>query len=248
MQIRDTLLKFPGIGSPMETFLTERIEETTSGYTAAVVISVFGNDLDTLDRRAGEVANVLERVRGATDVQLRSPPGSPQLVIKLRPDALARWGFDPVDVLEAVRTAYGGETVGQVYEGNRVSDVSVILAPEERHSVAKVSDLPLRGPDGNYVALRQLADVYESPGRYIILHRGVRRVQTVTCNVQDRDVGSFVAEAPAAHPESPSHRGNLCRFRRHGRGQTQSQRDLLLSSFYRSPSSPRTTGIFCLFS
>ena len=230
MQIRDTLLKFPGIGSSMETFLTERIEETISGYTAAVAISIFGNDLDTLDRRAGEVANVLENVRGATDVQLRSPPGLPQLVIKLRPDALARWGFDPVDVLEAVRTAYAGETVGQVYEGNRVSDVSVILAPEERHSVAKVGDLPLRGPDANYVTLRQLADVYESSGRYIILHQGARREQTITCNVQGRDVSSFVAEAQRRIQGLPAIAGTYVDFAGTAAAQAQSRRDLLLRS------------------
>lgn len=230
MQIRDSLLKFPGIGSSLETFLTERIEETISGYTAAVAISVFGNDLDTLDRRAGEVANVLETIRGATDVQLRSPPGLPQLVIRLRPDALARWGFDPVEVLEAVRTAYGGETVGQVYEGNRVSDVSVILAPEERHSVSRVADLPLRGPDGNYVALRQLADVYESSGRYIILHQGARRVQTVTCNVQGRDVGSFEAEAQRRIQTLPAIAGTYVDFAGTAAAQAQSRRDLVLRS------------------
>ena len=230
VQIRKTLLSFPGIGSSMETFLTERIEETISGYTAAVVISIFGEDLGTLDRRASEVASTLEKVRGATDVQLRSPPGMPELVIKLRPDALARWGFDPVDVLEAVRTAYGGETVGQVYEQNRVSDVSVILPPDERRSVAAINELPLRGPDGNYVPLRQLANVYESSGRYIILHQSARRVQTVTCNVQGRDVGSFVAEAQRRIQRLPALAGTYIDFAGTAAAQAQSRRDLLLRS------------------
>ena len=230
MKIQDTLLSFPGIGSSMETFLTERIEETISGYTAAVVISIFGNDLDTLDRRAGEVASILGKIRGATDVQLRSPPGLPELVIKLRPDALARWGFDPVEVLEAVRTAFGGETAGQVYEGNRVSDVSVILPPKERRSIATVSDLPLRGPDGNYLALRQLAEVHESSGRYIILHQGARRVQTVTCDVEGRDVGSFVAEAQRRIQNLPALGGTYVDFAGTAAAQAESRRDLLLRS------------------
>jgi CzcA family heavy metal efflux pump len=230
MRIRDTLLRFPGLGFSMETFLSERIEETISGYTAAVAISIFGNDLSTLDRRATEIANLLEKIRGATDVQLRSPPGLPQLDIKLRPDALARWGFEPVEVLEAVRTAYGGEIVGQVYQGNRVSDVSVILAPEERHSVTGVGDLPLRGPDGNYVALRQLADIYESSGRYIILHQGARRVQTVTCDVEGRDVISFVAEAQRRIQGLPLIAGTYINFAGTAAAQAQSRRDLLLRS------------------
>jgi Cu/Ag efflux pump CusA len=62
--------------------------------------------------------------------------------------------------------------------------------------VTGIGDLPLRGPDGNYVALRQLTDIYESSGRYIVLHQGARRVQTITtCDVEGRDVISFVAKA-----------------------------------------------------
>lgn len=54
----------------------------------------------------------------------------PKLVVSLRKDDLLRWGFDAVEVLEAVRTAYQGEVVGHTYEGNRVFGVAVILAPE----------------------------------------------------------------------------------------------------------------------
>src|SRR5215469_16035516 len=115
----------------MNTFLTERVEETLSGYTAEVVVNVFGNDVDALDENARQIADVLAKVPHAGEVQLQSPPGMPQLILQLREADIARWGFDPVDVLDAVRTAYGGDTVGQVYEGNRVFDVSVILAPVE---------------------------------------------------------------------------------------------------------------------
>jgi len=84
--------------------------------------------------------------------------------------------------------------VGQVYQGKPRVRVSVILAAEKRHTVTGVGDLPFRGPAGNYVALRQLADIYESSGRFIVLHQGARRVQTVTCDVEGRDVISFVAK------------------------------------------------------
>jgi Cu/Ag efflux pump CusA len=230
VQIRNALLKFPGISSSMETFLTERIEETLSGFTAAVAVNIFGSDLDALDQRAGQIARALGKIRGAADVQLRSPPGVPQLVVRLRRAALARWGFDPVEVLEVVRTAYGGEKVGQVYEGNRVFEVAVILTPDERQSVTDVGALPLRGPEGNYVPLGQLADIYETSGRYIILHQGARRVQTVTCNVQGRDVASFVADARTQIASLPLVAGTDEEFAGTAAAQSQSRRDLLLHS------------------
>ena len=72
--------------------------------------------------------------------------------------------------------------MGQVYQGKPRVRVSVTLAAEKRHTVTRVGEFPL--PDGNYVAMRQLADIYESSGRYIVLHQGARRVQTVTCDVE----------------------------------------------------------------
>lgn len=61
----------------MDTFLTERIEQTLSSYSAALVINIFGHDLDALDHTAQAVATMLVRIPGATDVQVRSPLGTP---------------------------------------------------------------------------------------------------------------------------------------------------------------------------
>jgi Cu/Ag efflux pump CusA len=166
--IRNALAQCAGVDFAVNTFLTERIEETLSGYTAAVVINLVGHDLDVLDRNAQEVASLLGRMPGATDIQVQAPLGTPQLAIRLRTAELARWGFDPVDVMEGVRTAYQGQMVGQVYEGNRVVDVVVILDPHKRRSVVDVRALPLRNSQGTYVRLSQLADLDETSGRYVV--------------------------------------------------------------------------------
>jgi Cu/Ag efflux pump CusA len=120
--------------------------------------------------------------------------------------------------------------VGQTYEGNKVFDVSVILAPDERRSLNEIGALPVRGPDGNYLQLRQLADIRETDGRYMILHEGARRVQAVTCNVQGRDLSSFVAEARSriSHLSLPP--GTYVEFAGTAEAQAQSYRDLLVHS------------------
>lgn len=230
-EIRKALATIPGANFAINTFLTERIEETLSGYTAPVVVNVYGNDLDLLDRKAQEVAHVLAKVGGATDVQLQSPPGMPQLTIKLRRDDLERWGLTSVEVLDAVRTAYQGDNVGQVYDGNRVFPVLVILDPQSRTSVSDVADLPLRTAKGVYLRLSQVADVFESAGRYRVQHQGARRLQTVTANVAGRDVASFVEDAKkqiAATVTFPS--GTYVEFRGTAEEQSRSQRALLLNS------------------
>src|SRR5713101_3985798 len=228
--IRQIISQLPGPILTSNSFLTERINETLSGYRTPVVVNVVGNNLDQLDQEAGEIAAVLGGVGGAAQVQIQSPPGMPQIVVRLRKDDVVRWGFDPLQILDVVRSAYGGETVGQIYEGNRVFDVSVVLVPDDRGRVSELGALPLRSPDGNYVTLKQLADLYESSARYVILHQGARRVQTITCNVQGRTVDSFVAEAQKRVSQLSLTPDTYVEFSGTASAQAQSRRDLLLNS------------------
>ncbi len=229
--IRQTIQKFPGAMFSVNTFLTERINEILSGYsTGAVVVNVFGPHLDELDQQAGHVAALLSKVPGAREVQIQSPPGMPQVTVRLRPADVARWGFDPVQVLDVVRTAFAGDVVGQLYQGNQVFPVSVILDSADRQSVSAIAALPLRSPQGNYVPLRQLADVYESSGRYMITHIGAQRVQSITCNVAGGRVASFVATARQRLSRLKLPTGVYIQFSGTAEEQARSRRDLLVHS------------------
>jgi len=134
-------------------------------------------------------------------------------------------------VLDAIRTAYQGDQVGQVYDGNRVFNVSVILAPQQRGKVAEVGALPIRNAAGTYVPLKALANIYEDAGRYVVLHDGARRVQTVTANVSGGNVSAFVAAAQqqiAAKVALPP--GSYVEFGGAAAAQSQSTHDLLINS------------------
>jgi CzcA family heavy metal efflux pump len=229
-EIRAALARFPGVTAAVMTFLSERMFETISGYTAAVAVNVVGNDLDVLDRIGQQVAGVLSHVAGAADVQLQSQPGTPQIGIRLRPDDLARWGFDPIDALDAVRVAYQGEVVGQVYEGNQVFGVAVILEPAARRSIPEVAALPVQNRNGTYVPLRAIADVYAASGRYAVLHQGARRVQTITCNAVG-SLSAFLTAARAAIASSVSFPpGTYFEITGAGEAQARARRDLLVHS------------------
>jgi Cu/Ag efflux pump CusA len=230
-EMRRVLSGFPGANFALKPFLTERVEESLSGYTASVIINLYGNDLDVLDDAARDVARAVGEVAGATEVQLQSPPGMPQLTIRPRKADLERWGLDAVDVLNTLRTAYQGDTVGQSYEGNRVFNVITILDDESRNSVAKVAKLPLRTPGGNFVLLHQIADIYQVGGRYMVEHLGGQRVQTVTSNVADRDVASFVEDARAAIAQKVQlPPGVHLEFAGSAQAQAAAQRDLVMNS------------------
>ena len=230
-EIRKTLKSFVGVNSGVNTFLTERMEETLSGYSSSVILNIYGNDLNALDVLAQNTAKILSKVPGAIDVQIQSPPGMPQLAVHLRKEDMQRWGFDAKDVLDAVQTAYQGTEVGQIYDGDRVFTVSTILDPKDREQVNNVSNLLLKNPDGVYVKLSQLADIYETSGRYIILHDGARRVQTITCNVKGTDVVSFVREAKKKIESSIKFpEGTYIEFGGTAAAQSKSRNELLLYS------------------
>ena len=230
-QIRHTLGRFPGVDFTVRTYLTERIEETISGYTAQVIVNIFGNDLDVLDVKAAEIAKILSSIPGATGVQMQSPQGTPQLVIRLRPEPLARWGFAPLDVLDSIQAAYEGAVVGQVYEGSRVFEVSVLLNPASRLNPTEVGDLPLRSPEGIMIPLHEIADIYQASGRYIILHSGAQRLQTITANVTGRDVTDFVEEAQRRiNKEASLPKGFYAVFAGEAEAQARSQWDLFVYS------------------
>ena len=229
--IRHALAGFVGVNFSLDTPLSERISETLSGYTAAIAVNILGNDLDLLDQKAQEVARVLNGVPSVREVTVRSPPGMPQLTIRLRPSSLVRWGFEPTDVLDTLRAAYAGDTVGQTYQGNQVFDVILILNAEDRNSVSDIGNLPLRAPDGTLVPLKEVADIYEASSRYQIIHEGGRRVSIVTFNIAR---GSTAAVAQAAQTRIASRvklpAGVYVEFAGSAQAQKQAQANLLVNS------------------
>jgi len=230
-EISNTAAAYPGVNVSVNTFLVERINETLSGQTAAVVVNIVGDNLDVLDAKAQAVSQILGGIRGAVNVNAQATVQVPQLAIRFRDADVARWGFDRTDLLDDVQTAYQGEIVGQVYSGSQVYDVSTLLAPGERAAISKVGDLPIRNTAGTYVRLNQLADISAVPGRYLIQHDGARRVQTVTADVSGRDVASFVAEAKqriAAAVPMPA--GTYVEFTGAAAAQARSTQELLVHS------------------
>jgi CzcA family heavy metal efflux pump len=211
-QIKGMQQDFAGFLIDPLPFLTERIQETLSGSTASVAVKIYGDDLEAMDRAAQDIAAMLSGVKGSTNVRTEQLTGLPELVIRPRPEALARRGLRNAQLLDAVHAAYQGAEVGQVYDRNRTIDLVVVLDPITRASPDSVAELWLSVPpaDGQperetgsptsparpagRVQLKQVADVFLSDGRWLISHEGGMRRQMVTCNVRDRDVESFAAE------------------------------------------------------
>ncbi len=215
--------KFPGFSFEVFSFLSERIQETISGSIAPVAVKVYGDDLaDAGSGRPRRSPERSARVPGSDNVRPEPQTGQPELVIRVRPEDAARHNLRAAQILDAVHAAYQGAEVAQAYDRNRIINLVVILDPEHAERSrrggqsldlrteprfagaglrAQVAD-PWRRPDrsrrsrpGDRLQLKQVADVFLSDGRFLVRHEGGLRQQLVTCNVQGRDIESFVAEA-----------------------------------------------------
>ena len=102
------------------------------------------------------------------------------------------------DVLEAAKIAIGGDEATQVLEGQRRFAIFVRLNQDYRNQVEKLGDVLIASPVGNRVPLGQLATFKLSSGDAVISRENALRRVVVTCNVENRDIGSFVADAQAA--------------------------------------------------
>jgi len=193
-QLREILADFPGLLFEANTFLTERIDETISGYTSPVVVNIYGNDLNQLDKKAQEVAALMQEISGATDIQLRSPPGTPLIQIHLNQEKLKFWGIQAQQILQTVQAAYDGQVVGKHLQGNRSYNIAVALNPEWRQQPDLIEQLPIRTLSGKLITLGEVADIKHNEGRYNILHQNAQRRQSITCNVAGRDIASFMQE------------------------------------------------------
>jgi CzcA family heavy metal efflux pump len=227
-EIREALAKFPGASFKVMPFLAERMEEVISGSTAQVVITLFGEDLDLLDGKAAEIQRVIQKIPGAVDVQTESQHGAPELFVRLRQERLLQLGFQPMTVLETVETAYRGTVVAQNFYGNRFTDVAVILNEENRKDPESVGNLMMRNAEGVTVPLRELAELYLTTGRDSVVHEATQRRQQVVCNVEGRDIQSFVKEAKNKVGKISFPRGTYVTFGGMAEAQTVANRELIL--------------------
>ncbi len=193
-EIRDILEAFPGIRYEAYNFLSERIYETISGYTTPIVVNIYGNDLNALDRKATEVAAVMREIEGTYGVQVQSSTQTPLLHIALKLDTLRQHGLKPVEVVNTIKTAFEGTVVSRYQEDNRIFDIAVTVPENRKQNSLDVINLPIMTPSGQMFTLANFASIEQRAGRYSILHQDGQRLQSITSHVRGRDVVSLMDE------------------------------------------------------
>lgn len=185
---------YPGLTRDLLTFLRERIKEVLTGASASVVVRIFGPELDQLRIHAAEVGAVLKDIHGVSALKVEPQVLVPQITVKLRPENAALHGLTAGQVRQAVTTLISGRKVGEVYQEQRVHDVTVWSVPGVRADYTTLRELLIETPAGGHVRLADVADLAIVPTPNAIKREGASRRIDVTCNVAGRALGDVARE------------------------------------------------------
>ena len=194
-KMNERLSQFPGVLLNFSQPIELRVDELLSGVKAQIAIYLYGDDLDILVDKAAEIQAVVSEVRGAADVQPEQVTGQPQIQIRMNRQNLARYGINVSEVQEIVSAAIGGNTIGEVFEGQQRYDIFVRFQEKFRKDVRAISNILVSATDGSRIPLSQLTDVKEIIGPKRISRENSQRRIVIQCNVRGRDMGGFVNEA-----------------------------------------------------
>jgi CzcA family heavy metal efflux pump len=195
--VNEVVEGYPGLHRDLQTYLTERIREVLTGASASIVVRINGPNLEELRARARDVAAQMETVPGVGDLKIEPQTLVPQIAIKLRPDAAARFGLTPGVLMRSVSTLVNGARVGEIYQDQKI--FGVVVRGERRlyPDLAALRELMIDTPSGAQAPLSAVADVQVVPAPNEIKREGATRRIEVTCNAKDRDLGSVAREVEA---------------------------------------------------
>lgn len=184
----------PGLGFSFSQPIELRMAELISGTRSDVAITIYGDDLATLERLSLQVQGVVRGIPGASDVRGEQLAGLPTLEVTVDRAAASRYGISVRDALDAIE-ALGGRNVGEVYEGERRFRLQVRVPSGLRDDIDQVRNLPVSGQSGPLVPLGQIASIQIVDSPASVSREAVRRRTNVETNVRGRDLASFVGEA-----------------------------------------------------
>ena len=193
--VQEVVDGYPGIYRDVQTYLKERIREVLTGASEAVVVRLYGEDLNTLRETAQEVQQALSEVDGLVEEHVDLAVDIPQIEVRVDLAAAERHGLKPGDVRRAAGVLVAGEEVGDMFRGGKAYDVQVWSTPETRTSLTSIQQLPIDTPAGDRVLLEEVADVRVAPTpNQIERDQGSRRLD-VGANVSDgADLGAIVSD------------------------------------------------------
>jgi heavy metal efflux system protein len=198
----DLTNRFPGVDFNFSQNIEDNVEEAASGVKGENSVKLFGGDLETLQKTAEKIKDVMATVPGITDLAVFNSLGQPTVRIDVDRAKAARYGLAPGDINSTVQIAIGGQAAGNLYEegSDRNFPIMVRLAPEYRQSLEAIRRITVGAPAPGgtgliQVPLTDVADISVVSGASFIYREQQERYIPIKFSVRGRDLGGAVLEA-----------------------------------------------------
>ena len=195
--VRTRLGAIKGINVEIGQPISHRIDAMLSGTQANIAIKLFGANLNTLYAVGSEIKNAIQDIEGVADLTLEQQVERPQLHITPKRDMLAKFGISLPEFSEFVNVALAGQTVSNVYEEDRVFDLTVKMDDEDRKDMEAISELIIDA-NGTKIPLHYVAEITPSVGPNTINRENVQRKIVISANVANRDLNGVVKDIQKA--------------------------------------------------
>jgi cobalt-zinc-cadmium resistance protein CzcA len=194
--------KFPGVDFNFSQNIEDNVEEAASGVKGENSVKVYGGSLETLQRTAEKIKDVMSTVPGIADLAVFNSLGQPSVTIEVDRAKAARYGLAPGDINNTVQTAIGGQPAGNLYEegSDRNFPMMVRLSPQYRQSLEEIRKITVGAPNPSggppiQVPLTDVANVKFTNGASFIYREDQQRYIPIKFSVRGRDLGGAVLEA-----------------------------------------------------
>ena len=195
--INKKLSQFPGVVINFSQPAEDAVDEAETGLKSALAVKLFGGDLNVLQTKGKQIKEVLQNVRGITDVTLVQELGQPSLTIKIDRAKIARYRLNVDDINALITTAIGGDVATQVVQGEEEFDLLVRLDQQYRDNPEEIGNVPVATSGGQQIPLKELADISVTNGASFIYRESNSRYIGVQFAVEGRDLAGAVDDAIA---------------------------------------------------
>jgi Cu(I)/Ag(I) efflux system membrane protein CusA/SilA len=197
----DSLIQFPGLTNAWVMPIKTRIDMLSTGIKTPIGVKIAGPELQVIEEIGSALEPILNDIEGTASVYAERVAGGRYVTIDIKRRQAARYGLSINQIQQVISTAIGGMNVGETTEGLERYPINVRYPQVYRDSIEKLQLLPLVTPSGARIALADVADVRFEDGPPMIKTENARPNGWVFVDINERDLGSYVAEAKQAVSE-----------------------------------------------
>jgi len=191
---KDLQSQLPSVSFSSGQPIIDQVMEIVTGSAADLAVSIVGDDLTMMRKKAEAISKIVKATPGADNVNIEQEGPQEQLAININREAAARFGINVADIQNMIEAAIGGKTISTLYDGTKRYDIVIRFLPAYRNSIDVIKNVQVPSLSGALIPMSELANIHFIEGQTNIYRYGSKRMVTVRTNIRGRDQGGFVAE------------------------------------------------------